>query len=363
MLNGITIIDFTNYLPGPFATLRLAEFGASVIKVEAPEGDPARSMAIKQNGEGIVFTANNREKRSIVLNLKEKDGREAALKLISQADAIIESFRPGVMQKLGLDYESVRDLNSGIVYCSLTGYGDRSSMSRLGSHDLNYMALSGALSQLKDSGHGKPVHPTITFADYLGGMAASERILAALLSKERTGKGSYHCISIAKTMNSIMGVHMLAEKETGYGQGLTELNGDVVSYAIYETQDGRYMSLAALEPKFWENFCVALQKPDWLDAHLSKTHHLNPVYVEMKSEFRSRTLKEWTEFSLAIDCCLTPVLEIGELKDFPLFQGSILNNQVRMHPDLAVCPGERSPLKGQHTDEILCELKTSEKMN
>lgn len=202
MLDGIRIVDFTNYIPGPFATLRLAELGAEVIKIEAPEGDPARNT-----GNGYVFKAHNRGKKSLVINLKQPEGKMLTLDLLARADVVVESFRPGVMEKLGLGYKAVKKINRGIVYCSVTGYGKNGEMSKLGSHDLNYMSLSGALAQMKDS-TGRPVHPSHTFSDYIGGMAASERILAALVARGKTGEGSYHCISLADSMASLMAYHV-----------------------------------------------------------------------------------------------------------------------------------------------------------
>lgn len=353
MLNGIKVIDFTNYIPGPFATMRLADLGAEVIKVEAPEGDPARNT-----GEGFVFTAHNRGKKSIALNLKQDEGRQIALALLARADAAIESFRPGVMDKLGLGYEEVRSINPGIVYCSVTGYGSEGSMAALGSHDLNYMSLSGALAQLKD-GSGRPIHPTNTFADYIGGMAASERILAGLVARGKTGEGSNHCISIADSMASLMANHVLIEKETGYPNGVSVLNGTVVSYSLYETKDSRYISLAALEPKFWVNFCQALCREDWLPAHYSRPGKGNPVYDELVTLFKSKTLAEWTEFGMRVDCCLTPVLEAGELAAFPYFKDKEFASelgQIKMHSDLKWSGNAHTPEKGGQTEEVLREL-------
>ncbi|WP_421378134.1 CaiB/BaiF CoA transferase family protein [Bacillus salacetis] len=331
MLNGITIIDFTNYIPGPFATLRLAEMGAEVIKVEAPGGDPARNT-----GNGLVFRAHNRGKQSIVIDLKQGEGKKAALNLLRKADAVIESFRPGVMEKLGLGYEAVKEINPDIVYCSLTGYGNSGEMASLGSHDLNYMSLSGALAQFKDE-TGRPVHPTHTIADYIGGLAASERILAALLSRSLNGEGSCHCISIADSVASFMGTHVLMEKETGFPNGIPVLAGKVISYGLYETKDGRYVSLAALEPKFWQNFCRALDRVDWVPAHHSERHESNPVYLELVKVFKTKPLSDWSSFGLQVDCCLTPVLEAGELQDHVHFKERNFistEGQVKMHGDL-----------------------------
>lgn len=359
MLDGIKIVDFTNYIPGPFATLRLAELGAEVVKVEAPEGDPARNT-----GNGYVFNAHNRGKKSLVINLKEPEGKMLALDLLARADVVVESFRPGVMDKLGLGYEAVNKINPGIVYCSVTGYGKNGEMSKLGSHDLNYMSLSGALAQMKDR-TGRPVHPSHTFSDYIGGMAASERILAALVARGKTGKGSYHCISIADSMASLMANHVLIEKETGYQKGVSVLNGTVIGYGLYETKDGRYVSLGALEPKFWNNFCQAVDREEWLTAHYSRPDNTNPVYLELVDLFKSKSLFEWADFGMKVDCCLTPVLEAGELAQYPYWNEKkfvMPEGQIKMHADLPSQPQAAPPKKGEQTEEILQEwlsLKSS----
>jgi alpha-methylacyl-CoA racemase len=359
MLTGVKIIDFTNYLPGPFATLRLAELGAQIIKVEPPEGDPARNTGFSKQGTGLVFLANNRQKKSITVNLKERAGIETVLKLIANADVVFESFRPGVMEKLGLGYDEVRKVKADIVYCSISGYGQSGLLSKLGNHDLNYMALSGVLAQLKDR-TGRPVLPTITVADYLGGFAANERILAGLVSRFLTGKGSYHSVSITDTLVSLLGNHVMVEKETGGGTGISVLNGSIVSYALYETADGRYMSLAALEPKFWENFCKAHGHVEWTRAHFSKTDGTNPVFQELIALFKRKTFYEWIEFSQKIDCCMAPVLEVGELGNNSYFKEKELifasswgDYQVKMHSDLEQLSIAPPPKKGEHKDEIL----------
>ncbi|MBT2695360.1 CaiB/BaiF CoA-transferase family protein [Bacillus sp. ISL-55] len=359
MLDGIKVADFTNYIPGPFATLRLAELGAEVVKVEAPEGDPARNT-----GEGYVFNAHNRGKKSIVINLKQTEGKMLALDLLARADVVVESFRPGVMEKLGLSYEAVKKVNPGIVYCSVTGYGMNGEMSNLGSHDLNYMSLSGALAQMKDSS-GKPVHPTHTFSDYIGGMAASERILAALVARGKTGEGSYHCISLADSMASLMANHVLIEKETGYPNGVSVLNGTVIGYGLYATKDARYVSLGALEPKFWNNFCQAVGREEWLSAHYSRPENTNPVYLELVDLFKSKSLSDWAEFGRTVDCCLTPVLEAGELAQYPYWSEKkfvMPEGQIKMHADLPSQHQATPPKKGGQTEEVLQEwlsLKSS----
>jgi crotonobetainyl-CoA:carnitine CoA-transferase CaiB-like acyl-CoA transferase len=327
--------------------------------VEPPEGDPARNTGISKQGSGIVFLANNRQKKSIILNLKEKEGYDTALKLIANADVVLESFRPGVMEKLGLGYEAVQQVKPDIIYCSISGYGQKGTLSKLGNHDLNYMALSGVLAQFKDKA-GTPVHPSITLADYIGGFAANERILAGLVSRALTGKGSYHSISITDQLVSLLGNHVMVEKETGESTGINVLNGSIVSYALYETKDGRYMSIGALEPKFWANFCRAHGREEWIQAHFSRTDNSNPVLQELTSLFKSLTFYEWIEFAQKVDCCMAPVLEIGELSTNPYFQEKELifasswgDYQVKMHSDLVQESITSPPQKNENRDEIL----------
>lgn len=355
MLKGIRIIDFSVYLPGPYATMRLADLGAEVIKVEPPDGDPARASF------NYLYLANNRNKKSVCLNLKDNKGREAALDLICEADVVIESFRPGVMEKLGLGYESIKIRKPDIIYCSLSGFGQQSSMSSLGSHDLNYMSLSGLLAQLKDE-NGRPVHPTHTFSDLIGGIAANEAILAAIYQREKTGEGQYLDLSITDVMISLMGNHVLIEKETGIQNGVEQLAGTIINYAIYETSDHRYISLAALEQKFWENFCLGVKKENWISAYLSKTIADNPIFQEVKNLFKSKPFQEWTKFSLEFDCCLTPILETNELAEYSYIRDKELITDVhgirqvktQFSTNLNDCV--TPPELGEHNDEILGKM-------
>ncbi|WP_017755163.1 CaiB/BaiF CoA transferase family protein [Calidifontibacillus oryziterrae] len=352
MLKGIRIIDFSVYLPGPYATMRLADLGAEVIKVEPPSGDPARTTGRE------LYIANNRNKKSVCLNLKEREGQEIAIELVCNADVVVESFRPGVMERLGLDYESIRKRKPNIIYCSLSGFGQNSVMSTLGSHDLNYMALSGVLSQLKDS-EGRPVHPTTTFADLIGGISANESILAAIYQREKTGKGQYLDVSLTDSMIALMGNHVLIEKETGHGHGVQLLGGEIINYAIYETSDNRFISLAALEKKFWDNFCNGVDRSEWLASYLSKAVPDNPIYQEVKALFKSRSLAEWTKFSLEVDCCMAPILEAGEISEHPYVKERNLITiikgltYVKTQPVCSLEQPSPPPEMGEHTPEIL----------
>ncbi|KAB7709009.1 CoA transferase [Bacillus aerolatus] len=352
MLEGIKIIDFSNYLPGPFAAMRLGDLGAEIIKIESPSGDPARRV------EKAIYLANNRNKKSVVLNLKEEAARESALKLISEADVVIESFRPGVMKRLGLDYDTVKRVKPDIIYCSISGYGQSGTFSILGSHDLNYMALSGVLSQLKDK-EGKPVHPTMTFADLIGSLAANESILAALIARQKTGEGCFLDLSLTDALTAFMANHLVIEKMSGYEHGVKALSGEIISYCLYETKDGRYMSLAALELNFWKNFCAAVNKEEWVSAHTSKTTDDNEVYEDIVKLFQSRTFQEWTAFSEKIDCCMAPVLETSELaencymkeREMVTEKWGLPFVKTQVKPTLE--EASKPPKKGEHTAEVL----------
>ncbi|OEH92931.1 CaiB/BaiF CoA transferase family protein [Bacillus solimangrovi] len=315
MLKGLRVLDFSHYIPGPYATMRLADLGAEVVKVEPLTGDLARNASGIKEESGIVFDANNRNKKSITVNLKTNEGVHRIKELVKEADVVVESFRPGVMTKLGVGYEQAKKINPTLIYCSLSGYGQEGSLAHLGSHDLNYMALSGLLSQMKDK-EGRPIHPTLTFADLVGGLAASEGILAALVRREREEKGAYVDAALLDSVIGFMNIHELLVKRTGKKTGMSLLDGTVVCYGIYETKDARYVSLAALEPKFWNNFCEAVDRIEWKGYQFTKAIDDEEFYENMKKLFMEKTMEEWAKLGKRYDCCLTPVLEPGELNSF-----------------------------------------------
>lgn len=310
-LKGIRVLDVTYYVPGPYAGMRLAELGAEVIKIEPPTGDPARSM-----GGGLVHGANNKGKKIVNIDLKAESGLADMIQLVKGADVLLETFRPGVMEKLGLGYASLQRIKPDLVYCSLSGYGQEGPLALLGSHDLNYMALSGALDQLADS-EGRPVHPANTFADYTGGLLASERIMAALLKKFRTGEGTHLDIALAEAMAEFQGNHDIYYEKGISANGIPEIGGTRISYAIYETKDGRFVTLGALEEKFWHNFCGLAGKPHW--QSWSAKAQGGPEHREVAAFFKSKDWSEWYRISLAADCCLAPVLKAHERHAHPQF--------------------------------------------
>ncbi|WNF36161.1 CaiB/BaiF CoA-transferase family protein [Bacillaceae bacterium IKA-2] len=319
MLTGIRIIDFSKYLPGPYATMRLADKGAEVIVIEPMEGEPSRHLGIKQGDTSLLYLANNRNKKSIAINLKEAEGQKLALELIKIADVVVESFRPGVMKRLGLDYETVKKVKEDIIYCSISGYGQQGEMSNLGSHDLNYLAISGVLAQLKDD-QGKPILPSVQLADHIGAFNCTEEILAALLKRSNTKTGSYIDLSLVDPLVSIMGTNYVHYHEANQSCGVPQLTGGLFCYSIYETKDGRYVALAALEVKFWRNFCAAIGKLDWLPMHGVTKKESAAFLEEITLLFKSKPLHEWALLAGKTDCCLTPILEVGELDQFPFLK-------------------------------------------
>ena len=308
-LDNIQVLDITYYLPGPFSTMRLAEMGAEVVKIEPPTGDPALTLS-----GGAVHRANNKGKTILHLDLKTAEGKAELAERIVHSDVLLTSFRSGVLERLGFGYEEVRKRNPSIVFCSMTGYGSDSPLAEFGSHDLNYLALSGILSQLEDE-EGIPVIPKNTLADYGGGFAVSEAILAALVQRFRTGEGSRIEVSITDALATYQGTNLEYLKSGISDHGIPEIDGTYITYNVYETQDGRHIVLAALETKFWTNFCTFAQRPDWIPLQFELKG--SEVHKEISLYFASRTWESWLEVSLETDFCLTPVMKPGELESHP----------------------------------------------
>lgn len=311
MLNGVKILDLTRYFPGPFATLRLLERGAQVIKIEDKNGDPARYMDSLNGEEGVIFRSMSRGKKSVSLNLKEEADRERFYELVKSADALIESFRPGVTARLGIDYGTLSAINPTLTYVSVSGYGQNTSIAHLAGHDLNYMSLSGVLDQLLDK-DGAPIKPQMAIADLITGFAASEAVLTGLVNSARSGKGSYIDLSMTDAMLSCMGLHVCHQSAGGGEHGI---NDHGIGYGIFKTSDGRYISLCALEEKFFANFCKAVNMEHLIPQQHGAPDIQNPYYREIVELFSRHSFDEWCDFAKRVDCCMSPVLHVSELKD------------------------------------------------
>ncbi|MGD8190089.1 CaiB/BaiF CoA transferase family protein [Brevibacillus ginsengisoli] len=309
MLSGVTVVDFSRYLPGPICTLRLADMGAEIIKVEAyPTGHLGRQSGPFTVDGRVSDLLTNRNKHSVAIDLRTAEGRELAFDLAVRADVVVESFRPGVMEHLGLDYDSLIAVKPDLIYCSLTGYGQSGVMHQLGGHDLNYQAVSGFLSLTRDS-DGKPVISEIPIADYVGGLYAAEQICAALVQRSVKRQGAYLDIASCDLLASWMDMHSILA-EWGKRTSADYCLSDLISYNIYETADSRYVALAALEDKFWQNFCRAIGRMD-LETIPDRSMSRHPeIYEELKALFLTRTQAEWNELGMEVDCCLTVVEEL-----------------------------------------------------
>jgi crotonobetainyl-CoA:carnitine CoA-transferase CaiB-like acyl-CoA transferase len=375
-LEGIRVLDLSRMLPGPYASMMLGDLGAEVIKVEETKtGDPTRWSPPLIGNQSAAFLQVNRNKKSIALDLKQAEGRDLFLKLASGADCVLEQFRPGVVDRLGIGYSAVNEINPRVVYCSLTGFGqDGPHRSRSG-HDLNYLALSGVLGLTTDD-RGKPCIPGVQVADLAGGMVAAFSILAALIARERTGRGQYLDVSMFDVMLSMLPVpaaHQFAGRAIGVG-GKYGLTGAYPFYNVYETSDGKFMTLGALEPKFWANFCRRVSREDLIGRQFDEGERRENLFEEVRDIFKSRSQSEWVELVREADCCCEPVLSMAEAFEHAQ---TLARQMVRVyeHPaagqikqlGFAHKPSDTPqrvthapPALGEHTKELLSALGISE---
>lgn len=371
-LEGIRILDLSRMLPGPYCSMMLADLGAEVIKVEEPSvGDPTRRSRPMVNGHSAPFNQVNRNKKSIAIDLKQAEGRELFLKLASTADCLLEQFRPGVVDRLGINYATVAELNSRIVYCSLTGFGQDGPHRERSGHDLNYLALSGVLGLTTDDA-GRPVIPGVQVADLAGGMIAGFAILAALLARERTGRGQYIDVSMFDVMVSMLPIpaaHHLAGASIPVG-GKYVLSGAYPFYNVYETGDGKFMTLGALEPKFWANFCRKVDRDDLVSRQFDSGEQREDLFAEVRRIFKSRSQYEWIELMRDADCCCEPVLSMAEAFEHAqtraremIRKSSGLTDQLGFSYKLSETPLREvspAPELGEHTDELLTGVGVAE---
>lgn len=306
MLKGVRVLDLSRLLPGPYASMLLADQGAEVIKVEDVQGGDGLRTRLPP-----AFAATNRHKHSIALDLGEPNSSAICLKLAAKCDVLLESFRPGVMKSLGLGYADVAAVNPRIVYASLTGWGQTGPLRNRAGHDLNYLAVAGVLgiTGTQDA----PVIPGVQMADLGGGLLAAFGIVSALHQARTTGHGTHLDVAMYDLLLSwltLPGAMQTAGNPVGRGNYL--LNGGVLCYNIYPTADGEWMALAALEPKFWMAFCQAVERPDLLGSAMHPARPGTPGYEQMHSLFLSRNRAEWARLGSEIDCCLSPVLSMGE---------------------------------------------------
>ncbi len=328
-LAGLRVLDLSQYLPGPWATWQLAQLGAQVTKIEAPDGDPARSMGARRRFTSQAYVALQRGKAVLTMNLKNNAERERFLAMVAQADVVVEGFRPGVMARLGLDWPTLRSRNARLVLCSITMAGQDGPHARRAGHDINALAWSGVLAQTADRA-GRPALCGLPIGDLFGGgQAALVALLAALLAVHTTGQGRHLDVSMTHTLfasNVLAAATVNVQaREAPAGHGM--LTGGLPCYGIYATADDRHLAVGALEPRYWSELCGLLERPDlatrhWSYGQLPASDDARAVRSELDAIFARRTLAQWSALFEQHDCCVTPVLHMDEAMAHPLFTAS-----------------------------------------
>jgi alpha-methylacyl-CoA racemase len=367
-LRGIRVLDLSRLLPGPFLTMVLADMGADVVKIEDPRvGDYMRAFPPAKNGMSGGFLAVNRGKRSAALDLKTPAGRDAFLKMAARADVVVESFRPGVMAKLGVGYDALAKVNPKIVVCSISGYGQTGPYVDRAGHDIDYIALAGVLA-LGGAANGAPVMPGVQIADLAGGaLWSATAILGALVGRERTGKGAHLDISMTEGALALL-AHVLGNLELGAHptRGKEMLNGGAACYNVYRTKDDRYLAVGALEPKFYLALNAGLGRPGNVAEIIGTPEQQATARDEIAAIFATKTSAEWLVIMAKHDCCVELVLEAHEVRWHPLhaarevffeLEGAVM--QVRTPVGRPEAP-RPPPRLGEHTREVLAEYGLSD---
>lgn len=367
-LEGIRVLDLSRLLPGPFLTMILADMGADVVKVEDPRvGDYLRALPPAKGGMAGRFLAVNRGKRSMTLDLKAPAPRDAFLKMVERADVVVESFRPGVLDKLGIGYQALAARNPKIVVCSISGYGQTGPYVHRAGHDLDYIALAGALA-MGGPRDGAPVMPGVQVADLAGGaLWGATAILGALVGRQRTGRGAHLDISMTEGALALLAAEIgnmdCGARPTRSSEGL---NGALACYGVYKAKDDRYLAVGALEPKFWIALNQAIGRVPNVAELVGNDLQQAKTRSEVQAIFETRTAAEWAAHLAAHDCCVEIVLELDELVDHPLhrarevfFQidggegvGSVLQVRTPVGKPANPLP---PPRLGQHTRDVLRE--------
>ena len=317
-LTGITVVDLTQFLPGPMMALMMADQGARVIKIEPPAGDPTRGQAPFENGHATWFANLNRGKESVVLDLKSEAGKAQLRELAREADVFVEGFRPGVMARLGFNWPAVQALNPRIVYCSISAFGQEGALAHHPAHDMAVQALSGFLS-VNDAADGTPVVPGAPSADMAAGLTALSAVLMALIGRERSGEGDYIDCAMFDSLLPWC-AHMVGEAMIGGAAPVSARQrslGGSAFYQVYRTADGRHVTLGGREMKFARALLTALGRPDLVRIAEREAGEQEELIAFLRQTFASRTREAWIEWFADKDVAFAPVLDFREALDAP----------------------------------------------
>jgi len=364
-LNHIRVLDLSQFLPGPFATQMLADMGADVVKVEPPKGDPMRALdpVTNDRGRSPYHALVNAGKRVVTLDLKSDADKETFTDLIRAADVLMESYRPGVMERLGFGHETLRKLNPSLVHCALSGFGQNGPLRLTGGHDINYVAAAGQLG-LTGSAVPHMAYPMV--ADYAGAMQSVVAILGALVGRGRTGQGAYLDVAMADSVLAWQSQALTAlHRGNAPARGKSLLTGGAAFYGVYETADNKFVSLGAIETVFWENFCNAVGRPDLIERQSEPLPQTDLTH-DVAAIFRTKDRDAWDDVFSDIDCCYHPVLDIDEVAAHPQNAARALIQPQAGSDAIAVLqpfwtdgepPTARPPLREASASDIVKEWK------
>ncbi len=349
-LQGIRILDLSRLLPGPLATQMLADLGAEVIKIEDPKApDYNRFFPPLKGSQSLNYISINRSKLSVTLDLKSEEGKRKFFELVKTADIVVDSFRPGVLQKMGIDYTAAKLHNEKIIYVAVTGYGYTGPYKDKAGHDMNYLGYSGILGLTGDK--EKPIVPACQIADVAGGSyPAVVACLAALWAREQTGKGQFVDVAMTDCVMPLLSMQFGESLNTNirHKRGEPMLSGGMANYNLYKCKDEKWIALGSLEPKFWQGVCVLIGKPDWGPRMMPIPEEVEKLKNDLQDIFITRTRDEWVEAAAPLDVCLTPILELEESeKDIHLNQREMFYEVE--HPDYGKVKGINQPFKFSET--------------